>query len=716
LELLEDRTLLSVVIAGDPKVAQGVPYHLDLASDQNVSQWNINWGDSTQTIIGNPSSVSHTYNPSSTTTYAVSATALVNGNPVTANVSAGGQLVGTLVSSGSGGLTDQAPFPTFGPDGNVYISSPSGNSILRYDGTTGAFLGTFVAPGSGGLSLPYGLAFGPDGDLYVCSSETNSVLRYDGTTGTFLGTFVAPGSGGLQAPWDLAFRPDGNLYVESHGTGQLLRYDAVTGNFGGVFSTKATQGLILFCFGPDGDLYETDNVGVARYDGTTGAYKGYFVTPGSGGLSAPQDLTFGPDGDLYVASRDSSNVLRYDGATGDFLGVYASGGGLGATHHVNFRPDGDLYVTSYVSGVGSNIIRFRGPLTAAAGTQEPVTVLKTNTYSNNTVTKIPGSANSQKWVNSSLSVSGAGSVFDLAVTLNMTVPDDNQLTLVLVRPGGTSMTLVPRYSLGGSNLTNTVLQDSAKLDLGGSAAPHTGTFHISPIDSTFAGVSAAGTWTLQIRYTGSGTAKLNSWSLRIARDAVPLLAASAPETPIAQAVAPVDLQPLVQEAAARWQEAGLTPQQVAILRSVDVQIANLGGATLGLASGNTILIDDNAAGWGWFVDPTPRDDSEFTTPGDQGEQGKIDLLTVLTHEMGHLLGLEHNAATGDIMSATLGSGVRLMPTAGDLPGSTLAGLSPSHGDDVLKAHPSLRALAASSPALEATDALFAELTQRTQRI
>ena len=29
--------------------------------------------------------------------------------------------------------------------------------------------------------------------------------------------------------------------------------------------------------------------------------------------------------------------------------------------------------------------------------------------------------------------------------------------------------------------------------------------------------------------------------------------------------------------------------------------------------------DDNAAGWGWFVDPTPRDDSEFTTPGDLGE-------------------------------------------------------------------------------------------------
>ena len=56
---------------------------------------------------------------------------------------------------------------------------------------------------------------------------------------------------------------------------------------------------------------------------------------------------------------------------------------------------------------------------------------------------------------------------------------------------------------------------------------------------------------------------------------------------------------------------------------IDVRIADLGGTTLGLASGNTIWLDDNAAGWGWFVDPTPGDDSEFTTPGDQGEQGKM---------------------------------------------------------------------------------------------
>jgi hypothetical protein len=114
---------------------------------------------------------------------------------------------------------------------------------------------------------------------------------------------------------------------------------------------------------------------------------------------------------------------------------------------------------------------------------------------------------------------------------------------------------------------------------------------------------------------------------------------------------------------ARWQAAG------AAAGGVDVRVADLGGATLGLAVGRTIWLDDDAAGWGWFVDPTPGDDSEFTTPGDQGEQRRIDLLTVLEHELGHLLGREH----GDgVMAETLSAGERraVDRVSGDAPRSS----------------------------------------------
>jgi hypothetical protein len=75
-----------------------------------------------------------------------------------------------------------------------------------------------------------------------------------------------------------------------------------------------------------------------------------------------------------------------------------------------------------------------------------------------------------------------------------------------------------------------------------------------------------------------------------------------------------------------------------------------------MASGNSIWLDEDAADWGWFVDPTPGDDSEFFRPGDQGEQDRMDFLTAVIHEMGHLLGRGHEQE--EVMSETLAPGTR----------------------------------------------------------
>ena len=118
------------------------------------------------------------------------------------------------------------------------------------------------------------------------------------------------------------------------------------------------------------------------------------------------------------------------------------------------------------------------------------------------------------------------------------------------------------------------------------------------------------------------------------------------------------LTSVVEEAAARWQVAGLSAEQVELLQSVSFNIADLGGAVLGLAFGSTIWLDDNAAGWGWFVDPTSGDDLEFLLNGDQGEQNHMDLLSAVMHEMGHVLGLEHSEHEDDLMFESLAAGER----------------------------------------------------------
>src|SRR3954447_14839238 len=62
-----------------------------------------------------------------------------------------------------------------------------------------------------------------------------------------------------------------------------------------------------------------------RLDLTTGAWLGAFVAAGSGGLTDPDGMAFGHDGNLYVSSLFTHQVLRYDGRTGAFLGPLVTG-------------------------------------------------------------------------------------------------------------------------------------------------------------------------------------------------------------------------------------------------------------------------------------------------------------------------------------------------------------------------------------------------------
>jgi hypothetical protein len=95
--------------------------------------------------------------------------------------------------------------------------------------------------------------------------------------------------------------------------------------------------------GPDDNIYVssrgTDEV--VRFNGQTGAFMDVFVSAGSGGIGGPLGSSFGPDGNLYVAGQYSSNVVRYDGATGAPVDVFvpAGTGGLnGATFIIFHTP------------------------------------------------------------------------------------------------------------------------------------------------------------------------------------------------------------------------------------------------------------------------------------------------------------------------------------------------------------------------------------------
>jgi VCBS repeat-containing protein len=136
------------------------------------------------------------------------------------------------------------------------------------------------------------------------------------------------------------------------------------------------------------------------------------------------------------------------------------------------------------------------------------------------------------------------------------------------------------------------------------------------------------------------------------------------------------LDSMVEEAQTRWISSGLTPQQMAAMRGLKFEIAELSNSYLGEAEGNRILVDRHAQGKGWFVDPNPRSDANFAhavsatrlyTDPFSAPAGHVDLLTAIEHEMGHKLGLPDTYAERDrdnLMYGYLTVGERRLPASG----------------------------------------------------
>ena len=97
----------------------------------------------------------------------------------------------------------------------------------------------------------------------------------------------------------------------------------------------------------------------------------------------------------------------------------------------------------------------------------------------------------------------------------------------------------------------------------------------------------------------------------------------------------------MQQAIAAWVAEGASATQ---LESVQVQIGTLDDNLVGLTSGNQITLDATADGWGWNTDTSNADFTSIGASGLEATPGsaaadKMDLLTVVEHELGHELGL-----------------------------------------------------------------------------
>ncbi len=167
----------------------------------------------------------------------------------------------------------------------------------------------------------------------------------------------------------------------------------------------------------------------------------------------------------------------------------------------------------------------------------------------------------------------------------------------------------------------------------------------------------------------------NSWRHSAAGNASSLVSLDANATGV---LTQTDMDHVVAAAIDRWSATGLTLKQIATLRAIKFEIADLQGAYLGEAAGsNRILVDRNAGGRGWFIDATPMSDLNFAhaisatrlyTDPTSLPAGHVDLLTAIEHEIGHKLGLNDSYAQKDrngLMYGYLTVGERRLPASGE---------------------------------------------------
>jgi hypothetical protein len=242
----------------------------------------------------------------------------------------------------------------FGPDRNLYVVNAyfEYSEILKFNGTLNEngqhdFAQVFVkrhAEINPGIDHPFNLAFDSEGDLYVSSQNTSLIARYhgpgskEGKPGTPMplpeslhlekahfppGTFVPSAklaSNGLMEVRAVIFAPNNEMFVADRAADCVRIYEARTGRHLRNLSQQGDQldRPIHLLLSPDGRYLLIGSGGkdsIMRHD-LQHSSTSVFVEPKSAGLNGPAGMAFGDDGFLYVASRNSKEILRYGGIDG----------------------------------------------------------------------------------------------------------------------------------------------------------------------------------------------------------------------------------------------------------------------------------------------------------------------------------------------------------------------------------------------------------------
>jgi DNA-binding beta-propeller fold protein YncE len=256
----------------------------------------------------------------------------------------------------------------FDARGHMLVFNRGPHPLIEFD-AHGSFVRAF---GEGIYVRPHGMRLDSQGNIWTTDVAGHIVMKMSpaGEVLLTLGTRGQPGNWDeaanshlLYEPADIAFAPSGDvLVVQGHGRGEgrVLRFDK-TGRFIKSWGGKGTapgefdqphsilvnqQGQIL--------VADRENRRVQLFDLDGRLLKMWKFA----GL--PCGLLLGPDGQVYLATGFSGQILRLNGNGKAVAMMGQPGKGLGEfgeAHYLTISPGGDLYVADTINAVLHKYVR-----------------------------------------------------------------------------------------------------------------------------------------------------------------------------------------------------------------------------------------------------------------------------------------------------------------------------------------------------------------------
>ncbi len=303
----------------------------------------------------------------------------------------------------------------------------------------------------------------------------------------------------------------------------------------------------------------------------------------------------------------------------------------------------------------------------------------TLSVTNNIIQSVGGSGLGFEGINAQIGVGAqnSASTFNLTLTGNTIrdIVDDRGLFVNNFNTAGAS---VINANISGNTFSNANASGANTTARVGGAPG--GSDHVNVTQASAAALAAANGLTASAAPGNNMRVDTNVFFNQAAPPsppATPQMALNGQGPGSSEVVKPDELTPLLAVAIAHWVAAGASAAQKAQMEyaAAHIIIDDLpnSGFLANSDEHGIITIDGNAAGWGWFIDSTPADNAEFhttTVPNQLMANGgnaasHIDLLTVLVHELGHVIGLADSTSAG-VMNVALDAGERRLPDPADV--------------------------------------------------